>query len=98
MESLPETYSSADHELVLRAYRMAEKAHDGQTRASGEPYISHSLAVAGILAELCVPPVVTVAGLLHDTVEDTDVTLEDIKRDFGDEVANFRPLLHQLLI
>ena len=86
LESLPETYSSADHELVQRAYRVAEQAHAGQTRASGEPYISHCLAVASILAELCVPPAVISAGLLHDTVEDTDVTLKDIKRDFGDEI------------
>ena len=86
LESLPETYSSADHELVQRAYRVAEQAHAGQTRASGEPYISHCLAVAAILAELCVPPAVISAGLLHDTVEDTDVTLKDIKRDFGDEI------------
>jgi len=87
LESLPETYSSADHELVQRAYRVAEQAHQGQTRASGEPYISHCLAVASILAELCVPPAVISAGLLHDTVEDTDVTLKEIKRDFGDEIA-----------
>ncbi len=86
LESLPETYSSADHELVRRAYRVAEQAHQGQTRASGEPYISHCLAVASILAELCVPPAVISAGLLHDTVEDTDVTLKEIKRDFGDEI------------
>ena len=86
LESLPETYSSADHELVQRAYRVAEQAHAGQTRASGEPYISHCLAVAAILAELCVPPAVISAGLLHDTVEDTDVTLKEIKRDFGDEI------------
>ena len=86
LESLPETYSSADHELVQRAYRVAEQAHAGQTRASGEPYISHCLAVASILAELCVPPAVISAGLLHDTVEDTDVTLKEIKRDFGDEI------------
>jgi GTP pyrophosphokinase len=86
LESLPETYSSADHELVQRAYRFAEQAHQGQTRASGEPYISHCLAVASILAELCVPPAVISAGLLHDTVEDTDVTLKEIKRDFGDEI------------
>jgi guanosine-3',5'-bis(diphosphate) 3'-pyrophosphohydrolase len=85
--SLPETYSSADRELVQRAYRVAEKAHEGQTRASGEPYISHCLAVAAILAELCVPPAVISAGLLHDTVEDTEVTLKDIQRDFGDEIA-----------
>lgn len=86
-ESFPESYSSADRELVLRAYKVAEQAHKGQTRASGEPYISHCLAVASILAELCVPPAVVSAGLLHDTVEDTEVTLEDIARDFGDEIA-----------
>jgi GTP pyrophosphokinase len=87
LESLPETYSSADRELVQRAYRVAEQAHEGQTRASGEPYISHCLAVAAILAELCVPPAVISAGLLHDTVEDTELTLKDIHRDFGDEIA-----------
>ncbi len=87
LESLPETYSSADRELVQRAYRVAEQAHEGQTRASGEPYISHCLAVAAILAELRVPPPVISAGLLHDTVEDTELTLQDIQRDFGDEIA-----------
>jgi GTP pyrophosphokinase len=87
LESLPETYSSADRELVQRAYRVAEGAHLGQTRASGEPYISHCIAVASILAELCVPPAVISAGLLHDTVEDTELTLEDIQRDFGDEIG-----------
>ncbi len=88
VEGLPETYSLADKELVQRAYRVAEKAHEGQTRVSGEPYINHCLAVAQILAELRVPPEVLAAGLLHDTVEDTSVTLEDIRRDFGDVVAN----------
>jgi guanosine-3',5'-bis(diphosphate) 3'-pyrophosphohydrolase len=87
LESLPETYSSADRELVERAYRVAEQAHEGQKRASGEPYVSHCLAVAAILSELCVPPAVISAGLLHDTVEDTDLTLKDIQRDFGDEIA-----------
>lgn len=87
IESLPESYSSADRELVQRAYRTAEQAHHEQTRASGEPYISHCLAVAAILAELCVPPAVIAAGLLHDTVEDTELTLPDIQRDFGDEIA-----------
>jgi GTP pyrophosphokinase len=86
-EFLPESYTSADHELVLRAYRVAEQAHHGQTRASGEPYISHCLAVASILAELCVPPAVIAAGLMHDVVEDTEVTLEEIRRDFGEEIA-----------
>jgi GTP pyrophosphokinase len=78
IESLPDSTSSADVELVQRAYRVAEQAHQGQTRASGEPYISHCLAVASILAELFVPPVVIAAGLLHDTVEDTQVTLKDM--------------------
>jgi GTP pyrophosphokinase len=87
VESLPATYSTADRELVYRAYRTAEKAHEGQKRASGEPYIQHCLAVALILAEMYVPPTVIAAGLLHDTVEDTEVTLDDIQRDFGDEIA-----------
>jgi GTP pyrophosphokinase len=87
IESLPDSTSSADVELVQRAYRVAEQAHQGQTRASGEPYISHCLAVASILAELFVPPVVIAAGLLHDTVEDTQVTLKDIERDFGKEIS-----------
>lgn len=71
----------------MRAYRFAEQAHAGQMRVSGEPYITHCLAVAAILAELRVPSVIIIAGLLHDTVEDTDVTLEDVRREFGDEVA-----------
>ena len=87
IESLPSSYITADRELVQRAYRLAESAHEGQTRASGEPYIGHCLAVAAILAELCVPPAVIAAGLLHDTVEDTELTLNDIQRDFGDEIA-----------
>jgi guanosine-3',5'-bis(diphosphate) 3'-pyrophosphohydrolase len=87
IDSLPESYTPADRELVLRAYRVAEQAHEGQKRASGEPYINHCLAVATILAEMRVPPSVIAAGLLHDTVEDTGVTLKDIHRDFGDEIA-----------
>src|SRR5271157_1183065 len=88
MEVLPETYNLIDRELVMRAYHFAEHAHEGQKRASGEPYITHSVAVAAILAEMRVPPVLVVAGLLHDTVEDTSVTLNDIRAEFGDEAAN----------
>ncbi len=87
LEQLPNTYTLADKELVQRAYRVAEEAHRGQKRNSGEPYISHCLAVAQILAELRVPPEVLAAGLLHDTVEDTTVKLDDIRNDFGDVVA-----------
>lgn len=84
---LPENFSVIDREIVLRAYRFAEKAHTGQKRASGEPYITHTIAVAAILAELKVPPAVIAAGLLHDTVEDTNIALEDIRQEFGDEVS-----------
>src|SRR5512140_2512112 len=87
MEILPEHYSVPDRELVMRAYRVAELAHEGQKRISGEAYIHHCVAVAGILAEMRVPPSVVAAGLLHDTVEDTPVTLEDLRRDFGEEIA-----------
>jgi GTP diphosphokinase / guanosine-3',5'-bis(diphosphate) 3'-diphosphatase len=87
MENLPGNYSPGDRELIKRAYRVAEEAHRDQKRASGEPYVNHCVAVAGILAEMRVPPVVVAAGLLHDTVEDTQITLDDLRRDFGDEVA-----------
>ncbi len=87
LEQLPETYTLADKELVQRAYRVAEEAHRGQKRNSGEPYINHCLAVGQILAELRVPPEVLAAGLLHDTVEDTTVTLDGIRNDFGEVVA-----------
>lgn len=86
MEQLPERYSSADRELVIHAYTFAEEAHREQKRNSGEPYINHCIAVANILSELKVPPDVVAAGLLHDTVEDTSVTMSDIRREFGDTV------------
>ncbi len=87
IDSLPDMYTIADRELIQRAYRMADHAHKDQKRVSGEPYVNHCVAVASILAELRVPVEVVVAGLLHDTVEDTAVTLEDIKNDFGEDVA-----------
>ena len=87
LEQLPENYTLADRELIQRAYRVAEDAHREQKRHSGEPYINHCLAVASILADLRVPPEVVAAGLLHDTVEDTTVTLNDIRRDFGETIA-----------
>ncbi len=87
MNSLPENTSTSDRELILSAYQFAEKAHEGQTRASGEPYISHCVAVATILANMQVPTSAILAGLLHDTVEDTTVTMADIAAAFGPEVA-----------
>jgi guanosine-3',5'-bis(diphosphate) 3'-pyrophosphohydrolase len=88
LEQLPEHYSLAERDVIKRAYRFAKEAHHGQNRQSGAPYINHCIVVAGILADLRVPPEVVVAGLLHDTVEDTPVTLQDIDRDFGDTVAS----------
>lgn len=72
---------------VKKAYEIAEKAHDGQFRATGEPYIIHPLAVAYILAELRMDEEGIVAALLHDVVEDTAYTIEDIKKIFGEEIA-----------
>lgn len=89
IEQLPDTYSLADREMVMRAYHVAEEAHREQKRHSGEPYINHCIAVASILSDLKVPAEVVAAGLLHDTVEDTPVTLADIRRDFGDKVRLF---------
>jgi guanosine-3',5'-bis(diphosphate) 3'-pyrophosphohydrolase len=85
---LPENYSVVDRELIKNAYQFAEEAHRGQLRASGEPYITHCVAVAYILAELKVPPAVIAAALLHDTVEDTTVTLADLKEKFSEEIAS----------
>ena len=87
LKKLPQVASRADRELITRGYRVAERAHAGQKRLSGTRYIEHCLAVADILADLGAPPAVLAAGLLHDTVEDTRVTLDEIRRDFGNEVA-----------
>ncbi len=87
LEGLPNHLSRDDRELIKRAYELAEVAHEGQTRASGEPYVQHCLAVAQILAELGMDGPTIAAGLLHDTVEDSIISVEDLRRDFGDEVA-----------
>lgn len=87
IDNLPASYTDMDRELILRAFRTANEAHAPQKRASGEPYISHCIAVAEILSSLRVPPAVIAAGLLHDTVEDTYITTDDLRRDFGDEIA-----------
>ena len=85
---LPDYYTPADRELIQRAYRVAEKAHTGQKRVSGEPYVNHLLAVAALLAEFSMPAEVVTAGLLHDTIEDTSITAEDLSRDFSDGVVS----------
>ncbi len=80
-------YDEEDVEAVKKAYKVAYQAHDGQKRKSGEPYIIHPICVAIILAELELDKETIMAGLLHDVVEDTEATHEDLVREFGEEVA-----------
>ncbi|MEI5101208.1 HD domain-containing protein [Streptomyces sp. PmtG] len=80
-------HPDADLEPLRRAYVLAESSHRGQTRKSGEPYITHPLAVTLILAQLGAETTTLTASLLHDTVEDTDVTLEQVRAEFGDDVC-----------
>ena len=87
LRALRANHPKADTGLIVRAYEVAEKAHEGQMRKSGEPYITHPVAVATILAELGMTPQTLAAALLHDTVEDTDYTLDKLRADFGDEIA-----------
>ncbi|MFC9840076.1 RelA/SpoT family protein [Rhodococcus sp. NPDC127530] len=83
-----ELYPKADLALLQRAYDVAEERHASQRRKSGDPYITHPLAVASILAELGMDTTTLVAALLHDTVEDTGYSLEQLTDDFGEEVAH----------
>ena len=87
LRSVRANHPKADLGLIERAYVVAERAHRGQRRKSGDPYITHPVAVATILAELGMTPATLAAALLHDTVEDTEYTLDLLRTDFGDEVA-----------
>ncbi|TFC04317.1 bifunctional (p)ppGpp synthetase/guanosine-3',5'-bis(diphosphate) 3'-pyrophosphohydrolase [Cryobacterium adonitolivorans] len=80
-------HPKVDLSIIERAYAAAERAHEGQKRRSGEPYITHPVAVAQILADLGIGPKTVAAALLHDTVEDTDYTLDALRADFGDEIT-----------
>lgn len=87
IETIRQYHPSSDLFDIERAYKVAKEAHEGQFRKSGEPYIIHPLCVAIILAELELDKESIIAGLLHDVVEDTVMTSEDVAREFGDEVA-----------
>jgi GTP diphosphokinase / guanosine-3',5'-bis(diphosphate) 3'-diphosphatase len=83
-----ETYTPTDQiEQVLKAYEFGALAHDGQTRLSGQPYISHPVAVARMLADMHLDPQTIIAAILHDVVEDTDTPITELEEQFGDEVA-----------
>ena len=86
--SIRASHPKADLRLVQRAYEVAEQMHGEQRRRSGDPYITHPLAVTTILAELGMDTTTLVAALLHDTVEDTAYTLADVRLEFGEDVAN----------
>lgn len=77
----------ADTDLIMKAYELAERAHEGQNRYSGEPYINHPVAVAKILAEMHMDQATIIAGILHDVIEDTPVTYDDLAAQFGTDVA-----------
>ncbi|MCH8899347.1 MAG: bifunctional (p)ppGpp synthetase/guanosine-3',5'-bis(diphosphate) 3'-pyrophosphohydrolase, partial [Acidobacteria bacterium] len=85
--SLHTRHPEADEEPIRRAYAVAKKAHAGQFRQTGDPYISHPIAVAQILADYGLDPQTIAAALMHDVVEDTSVTLQDLEADFGSEIA-----------
>ena len=77
-----------DRDLLARAYRFSEKAHRGQTRNSGDPFVTHCVEVAKVLAELQLDSLTVACGLIHDVVEDTEVTVADVEAEFGREVAS----------
>lgn len=87
LQAVRSNHPRADVTLIERSYVTAERAHRGQTRKSGDPYITHPVAVSTILAELGFEGTTIAAALLHDTVEDTDYSLEQLRADYGDEVA-----------
>ena len=88
MKRMQENRPQDDLTIVKKAYDYSQKHHEGQTRASGEPYLVHPLEVALVLAEMKMDPVAVAAGLLHDSVEDTSVTIADIRTEFGEQVAH----------
>ncbi len=87
IDSIKKYHPSDDLSMVEKAYHVAKRAHEGQVRKSGEPYLIHPICVGIILAELELDKETIVAGILHDVVEDTTMTLDDVKREFSTEIA-----------
>ena len=88
LNKINQLYATSDNEMLQKAYAFAKEAHSNQKRASGEPYFIHPCAVAEILMDLGLDAATIAAALLHDVIEDTTSTAEDIKREFGDEVLD----------
>ena len=87
LQKFQENYSTEHYELLQKAYTFAAQAHEGQKRASGEPYFIHPCAVAEILVDLGLDAATIAAALMHDVIEDTPVTMEQLKKEFGEEVS-----------
>ena len=79
---------NSDFKLLEKAYNLSQRAHEKQIRESGEPFITHPMGVAHILEELELDCTSIIAGILHDTVEDTTFTMKELKQEFGEEIAN----------
>src|SRR6202008_4975371 len=88
MKRMQENRPQDDLTIIKKAYDYSLKNHEGQSRASGEPYLVHPLEVALVLAEMKMDPIAVAAGLLHDSVEDTSITIVDIRKEFGEQVAH----------
>jgi GTP pyrophosphokinase len=88
IEAIPQYQPGADLDVLARAYRFSASSHDGQQRASGEPYLSHPLEVARLLVDFKMDVTTVTAGLLHDVLEDTRATKADLEREFGLEIAD----------
>ena len=86
LDKINETYGDADRQVLLRAYHYAEEMHKNQKRASGEPYFTHPCAVAEILVDLGMDTPSVAAAFLHDVIEDTPATPDDVKKNFGEEI------------
>jgi len=87
IDEIPKYQPGADLEVLQRAYRFSERSHQGQQRASGEPYVSHPLQVAGLLVDFKMDVTTVTAGLPHDVLEDTSTTKADLEAEFGKEIA-----------
>jgi GTP pyrophosphokinase len=88
LTSVRQYHPAPNLDLIRRAYVLADRAHQGQMRKSGEPYITHPVAVAGLVADLRLDEASICVALLHDTVEDTEVTLAEVQKEFGEEIAS----------